>query len=195
MVRLGVVKAASWAAAAGKVVTLAHSCRAHPILGSALDYWLRIRGGRAMPARRDIEPADVPALLPHLQLVDIVAGRFRYRLVGTALVEAFGRDYTGQYPDEMFESARGPYICNVFTTVREARRPIYLRSHYVTTRNVELVAERLYMPLSQDGTEVDMILGALAFEFGALEAVAGAWGSAALVPARAEPEIVPLTDI
>jgi hypothetical protein len=162
------------------------------VLGAVLDYWLRIRSGRAMPARRDLDPADVRVLLPHLQLVDIVGGRFRYRLIGTALVEAFGRDYTGHYPDEMFETTRGPYICHVYAAVCQARRPMYLRSRYITTKNVDLIAERLYLPLSSDGQEVDMILGALAFNFGTLEPVAGAWGSASLVPSRAEPELVPL---
>ncbi len=145
-----------------------------------------------MPSRRDVEPADVPALLPHLQLVDIVDGRFRYRLVGTALVDAFGRDYTGQYPDEMFENTRGPFICQVFTAVREARRPMFLRSRYLTNRDVELFADRLYLPLSQDGREVDMILGALSFDFGTAEPVAGAWGSAELAPSDAPPELVEL---
>jgi hypothetical protein len=169
---------------------LGHPCRAHPILGSALDYWLHIRGDRAMPSRREFEPADVPALLPHLQLVDIVGGRFRYRLVGTALVDAFGHDYTGQYPDEMFESDRGAFICQVFGAVREARRPMFLRSRYVTTRDVDLFADRLYMPLSRDGHEVDMILGALSFDFGNAERVAGAWGSARLAASDAPLEII-----
>jgi hypothetical protein len=171
---------------------VSHPCRTHPILGSALAYWQRVRGGRAMPSRRDIDPADMPALLPHLQLVDIVDGRFRYRLVGTALVDAFGRDYTGEYPDAMFETARGPFICQVFTAVCEARRPMFLRSHYVTTRNLDLVADRLYLPLSRDGKAVDMILGALSFDFGAVEPVPGAWGSAELAPSGSRLEIVEL---
>ncbi len=78
-----------------------------------------------MPARRDIDPVEVPTLLPHLQLIEIVAGgRFRYRLIGTALAEAFGRDYTGQYPDELFDAARARSIIESHNAVRDAR-PTY----------------------------------------------------------------------
>lgn len=142
-----------------------------------------------MPSRRDFDPADVPALLPHLQLIDIVGGRFRYRLVGTALVDAFGRDYTGQFPDEMFAGPRADMVCDVYRAVCQARQPMFLRSRYITTKNVDLVADRLYLPLSGDGVAVDMILGALDFDYGTIEPVAGAWGSARLAPsgARLEP--------
>ena len=142
-----------------------------------------------MPSRRDFDPADVPALLPHLQLIDIVDGRFRYRLVGTALVDAFGRDYTGEFPDELFEGPRAKMITDVFSSVRQARQPMFLRSRYVTTKNLDLVSDRLYLPLSGDGSGVDMILGALAFTFGTIEPVAGAWGSAQLA-AAAQLELV-----
>jgi hypothetical protein len=57
------------------------------------EYWDRKRGPRAMPARRDIEPTDLVPLLPHLMMVDVEEGpRFRYRVFGTAVVEAFGSD-------------------------------------------------------------------------------------------------------
>jgi hypothetical protein len=53
------------------------------------EYWLgKGRGaGKAMPARADIDPLDIPALLANVFLIDVVPGnprRFRFRLVGTA---------------------------------------------------------------------------------------------------------------
>jgi hypothetical protein len=163
-----------------------------PILRQALAHWHKMRGARAMPARRDFDPAEVPALLPHVQLIDRVAGRYRYRLVGTELVQVFGRDYTGQFPDEMFSDNRGPFICQVFDRVREARQPMFLRSRYITAKNVEFAANRLYLPLSGDGHEVNMILGVLTFDFGSIAPVAGAWGSAELAPDGSYLELVPL---
>ena len=133
-----------------------------------------------MPSRRDIDPVEVPALLPHLQLMDIVGGRFRYRLVGTELVTAFGRDYTGTFPDELLPGARGQMICEVFAAVCKARKPMFLRNRYLTTKNWDLEASRLYLPLSDDGSEVNMILGALTFDRDATSRIAGAWGSADL---------------
>ena len=145
-----------------------------------------------MPARRDFDPSEVPTLLPHVQLVDMIDGRFRYRLVGTELVRAFGRDYTGQFPDDMFPGPRGRMICEVFGRVWDARQPMFLRSKYITTRNLDLLANRLYLPLSDEGREVNMLLGAVTFDFGTTGAVAGAWGSAQLASSGSQLELVPV---
>jgi len=162
----------------------------NPILAGALAYWRRKRGGRALPSRRDIDPVEVPTLLPHLQLIETADGRFRYRLIGTALVQAFGKDYTGQYLDEFISGGRADAIVAVYRSIVATRRPAFLRSRYLTTKSVDLVANRLYLPLSDDGQQVNMILGALTFEFGALESLSGAWGSARLAPAGSEFELV-----
>src|SRR3546814_19599704 len=52
------------------------------------DYWDRIRGERAMPSRVDIDPTDIPDLLPDVALFDVEWEplALRYRLVGTAVV-------------------------------------------------------------------------------------------------------------
>ena len=144
-----------------------------------------------MPCRRDIDPTDLPTLLPNLQLIDVALGdRFRYRLIGTALVEAFGRDYTGQYADELFVGVRAESIATVYRAVRDGQTSMFLRSRYLTTKDIDLVANRLYLPLSGNGRDVNMILGALTFEFGAAESVAGAWGSARLDTGGSRAEVV-----
>ena len=74
--------------------------RDDPILGPALAYWIDKRGSRLLPSRRDIDPVEIPPkILPHLQIIDVVDGgaRFRYRLIGTATVDAYGEDFTGRY--------------------------------------------------------------------------------------------------
>ncbi len=152
---------------------------ADPILGAALGYWRAKRGKRFMPARRDIDPVEVPTLLPNLQLIEIVDGRYRFRLVGSELVNAYGSDYTRQYADEFFEGARARNILEVYEIVKVTRQPAFMRSRYETPRGLTLVANRLYLPLSADSLDVNMILGALTFEFAAVASIAGAWGGAA----------------
>lgn len=165
--------------------------RRDPVLRDALDYWRHQRGRRAMPRRRDIEPTDIPRLLPHVQLIEVVAGgaRFRYRLTGTALVTAFGKEYTGKYLDELFTGGELAYAQRVYSTVCARRRPVFLRNRYSTTRDVGMVANRLYMPLSDDGVCVNIILGALTFEWGQ-GAVVGRWAGARLDPSTAALDIV-----
>jgi hypothetical protein len=172
-------------------LSLKFDYRSDPILKAALEYWRRLRGLGELPRRRDIDPTTLPKLLPHLQLIDVVESgtRFRYRLVGTALVTAFGKEYTGKHLDELFKGERLAYATHVYSTVCARRRPVFLRNRYSTTKDVAMTANRLYMPLSDDGCSVNIILGALTFEWGCVAAF-GTWGGAQLDPSTATLEIV-----
>ena len=62
-------------------------------------YWAEKCGDRAMPARADIDPIEMPKhLLRGICIVDVVADerRYVYRLVGTGDVEVRGNDPTGK---------------------------------------------------------------------------------------------------
>lgn len=61
-------------------------------LRELLEYWRSKRGSRLMPARADIDPIEIPTLLPIIGLVDVLDGgaRFRFRLLGTEVVDAAG---------------------------------------------------------------------------------------------------------
>jgi hypothetical protein len=148
-----------------------YNYRDDPILGPALNYWTQKRGARSMPARRQIDPVELPPkLLPNLQIIEVIDGgaRFRYRLVGTASVDAFGSDYTGRYPDEMFSDDRLNFIQSIYRAVYTTKTPLFSLNRYHTTKNVDLFAYRIYMPLSEDGIEVKYILGVLRCEAGAV---------------------------
>ena len=141
--------------------------RADPVLRTTLDYWEQRRGARAMPRRRNIDPAELRQVLPHVQITEVIDGgaRFRYRLVGTAIVEAFGAEFTGKYVDELVSGERDSFVHACYRAVCAARRPAFVRSKYITTKNVDLTANRVLAPLSEDGVEVNQIPGALTFEF------------------------------
>jgi hypothetical protein len=141
--------------------------RADPVLRAVLDYWERRRGARAMPRRRDIDPAELRQVLPHIQITEVIDGgaRFRYRLVGTAIVEAFGAEFTGKYVDELVSGERDSFVHACYRAVCAARRPAFVRSKYITTKDIDLTANRVLAPLSEDGEQVSQILGALTFEF------------------------------
>ncbi len=143
--------------------------RTDTILREALDYWRLKRCERAMPQRRDIDPAELPfRLLPHLQLTDVIGGgrRFRYRLVGTAIVGAFGAEFTGKHVDELPSGDRIEFAHTFYDTVCDAKRPVFARSSYTSTKGVFRTANRLLLPLSEDGREVSTIAGAVTFESG-----------------------------
>jgi hypothetical protein len=131
-------------------------------LRTLYSYWREKRGGRAMPARLDIEPTEIPTLLPIVGLTDVVDGgaRFRYRLLGTEIVEMTGTDPTGRYLDEgLPDGGYADYLIGLFREVAEARRALYGESDLPGGDRIERQVRRLLLPLSSDGQAVDMILG------------------------------------
>ena len=138
-----------------------------------------------MPARRDIDPCEIRELLPNLQLIDVAPDgvRFRYRLVGTAIVTVFGREYTGKWLDELFPGERAKFAAEIYRQACREQRPVFARSSYVTANKRELIANRICMPLSPDGTTVTMIMGALVFE-SSVRSMAGLWEPARMLDAR-----------
>lgn len=156
-----------------------------PILGPALAYWLRKRGTASMPSKRDIDPTEIhPKILPNMQIIDVIddGARFRYRLVGTALVQANGKDYTGQYPEELLSEDRASFVLNIYRTVCQSKGPLFTTNRYHTTKNIDLFTNRIYMPLSDDGMNVHYILGVLQFASG-IGLDRGTWGEGKLDPA------------
>lgn len=129
------------------------------ILRQLLRYWDEKRGDRRAPARDDIDPADLIEALPYVFLIDVLAQprRFRVRLMGTLLGEWCGRDHTGRYVDEIAEQAIGA-LQELVTTWRPWRLIAELGRSPASTKLYELLA----LPLSGDGTTVNMVLGGIA---------------------------------
>ncbi len=127
------------------------------------DYWVGVYANVGRPPRRsDIDPIDIPRLLANLWLIDWEAssGRFRYRLVGTAVTKARNTDATGRYLDEDFpdlaHSALGQSLERV---VREAA-PAWTSTQPPRTRVPHdiLRVERLSLPLAHAEGGVAMVL-------------------------------------
>lgn len=119
-------------------------------------YWREKAGGTGMPARADFDPVDVRELLPNLMMLDVVGDppRFRYRLVGTRVVQYTGFDFTGRYLDEMVFQGRD-FVEDCYRRLLKERRPIF--GHYawlVRSRHFGRCEFALF-PLSDDGARVD----------------------------------------
>ncbi len=123
-------------------------------------YWrAKCRDGR-LPRRADLDPVDIPRLLSHLILVEVVddARRYVYRLVGTKEVEIRGRDPTGQ---SVIEGFLGPSLEDALSwydnTVKQ-RAPQYDNRPYVSTDGRWVGDETLFLPLSDDGAHINRVL-------------------------------------
>ena len=127
------------------------------------DYWrARQRSGR-LPARADIDPADLRRLLPRLALIDVLREghdlAFRYRLTGTEIVNRAGRDPTGKRFEELY---RGDYLQTANATYRQVvdtGRPHTSDRVYPLVPGREYMRyDRLLLPLAGDGVTVDMVM-------------------------------------
>ena len=159
-----------------------------PVLAPTLARWRLGQQGRNIPAPSSVDPAALALQLPHLELVDVVARRFRWRLFGTALVDAFGQDCTGLWLDDVIAGDRAQDVLSVLAVVRDARHPLFLRTRYHTETGRELRCNRLCLPLSRDDRRVDIILSAISFS--GHEPAPGTWGPARFDPAGSEVEMV-----
>ncbi|MBT6116385.1 MAG: PAS domain-containing protein [Rhodospirillaceae bacterium] len=132
-----------------------------PRLQEVFDYWTALRGERFAPRPEEIRPEGfAPSILPFVVLTDVLREPFdlRFRLVGTAIVDAHGIELTGtsvadlrpreyadliwrQYLDLLRE--RAPHVFGIETLGSEERwsRQVVFRA-----------------PLSSDGEAIDSVL-------------------------------------
>lgn len=127
------------------------------------DYWERKRGSRAMPGRADIDPLELKVHLGHLVMVEILPGpqRFRFRLVGTKVVEAYGRDSTGKTVEEVFgdaDPAACAFLLELFGMIVERRVIARARGPVRPPQRPLRHSDALLLPLDAGDGSVGMIL-------------------------------------
>ena len=133
---------------------------ATPRLRQAYDYWAAKRGSRPMPARRDIDPAEIKPLLPYLVLMDVLRDArpgwpldFRYRLLGTVTDAMMNGRYTWKCMSELPHQQPGSRLWESLARVTGTRHRVpYVGPHKDFMSVVDLV-----MPLSDDGETVNML--------------------------------------
>src|SRR3546814_10570287 len=100
---------ANWGYIEGRAVTLAFNPAQLPDtkLRRLYDYWCGRCPAGALPARRDIDPLDIPDLLPNLFLLDVIgdAEDFVFRLAGSLVEDAFSMPLRGRSIAEIQKAA------------------------------------------------------------------------------------------
>ncbi len=121
-------------------------------------YWHAKRGDRALPLRKDIDPLELQRHLGSLVIIECLPGLadFRYRLIGTRIVDAYGRDSTGKTVRELYE-AQDPEYCafllEVYRAVAAQRVMARIRATLRPVRKHFRLADSLLLPLDGgDGT-------------------------------------------
>jgi hypothetical protein len=134
-------------------------------LKDLLAYWEGKRGARAMPARADIDPIEIPQLLPHLIMVDTAETPedFCYRLYGTEVCKGFEHDRTGLRFSEMPRIENYDEVYRGYWLTYTEKAPNYFHGQIVSDSRNYIGYSRLTLPLSSDGERVDKILGGVVF--------------------------------
>jgi hypothetical protein len=129
-------------------------------LQDALTYWENKRAGRRMPARRDLDPVfEIPTLLRWIILVDVLRDPldFRYRLIGSGVVDRSRRNYTGKLFSELAHIGPDSLLWKQRAAVVEKAAPLRCEPPYAgLTPGVRGVVV-IHLPLSDDGETVNMI--------------------------------------
>ncbi|MDO8838996.1 MAG: PAS domain-containing protein [Parvibaculum sp.] len=134
-------------------------------LPQLIAYWERKRGTRLMPAPSDIDPAEIPRLLPFLTISDVTYDPLdiRYRLMGTGLVELGGVDRTGKSLREGHSGERLRQRLAALEDLLAAPRPVALAGRLDWLDRGFRRFECVHLPLSTDGEKVTRLLAAYAF--------------------------------
>jgi hypothetical protein len=131
-------------------------------LQDALHYWRRKSDGKPMPRRADIDPLDIPKLLPHVMVVEALpSGRYRYRLIGTENTDAQGVHATGRFLDEVLPGSEyKAHVIRLYDECVQSRRALYSECLFISPqdRTPERHIKVVFLPLSEDGLTVNQIL-------------------------------------
>lgn len=126
-----------------------------------MSYWEAIGPVGGLPGRQHFDPIDVPSILANIWLIDVQGEplRFRFRLVGTRVVEFLGRDPTGLWIDEAYPSFSGSPTERDFMACVTAGAPRWRRGPPFMEADKDYAqVERVALPLAADGKNVDMLL-------------------------------------
>jgi hypothetical protein len=145
-----------------------------PILHDVYGYW-RARAEAHGVRRAAVDPVEIPRrALKHIGLVEVQSSdgggrRYRYRVLGSAIVRSIGRDLTWRYMDEALPQISGyrDYVIALYDVVVHRALPVYSTDSYVRVdvgAKPELGTRRLLMPLVDAAGEVVQVIGVQTFQ-------------------------------
>ena len=130
---------------------------------SIYDYWRsKCRKGQ-LPSRHDIDPSQIVAHLPMISLIEVqptaARTRFQCRLAGTGFWDLFEDEIQGRFIDELPMGDRCCYWDRILTKIAQNGRPTAGVTRPGTPLGGHLAQFWIRLPLSENGTDVNLILG------------------------------------
>jgi len=132
----------------------------HPDLRTLYDYWNERRRGRRWPARADINPLELKAVLGNLSLIDVAPTsppRLTFRLMGTLFSQRIGQDLTGKTVDDIPDPAYRAEVTANYCKIVETGEPSVSLAERMFDNEARRF-ETIRLPLSEDGKAINMVL-------------------------------------
>lgn len=124
-------------------------------------YWRSCAQSKPIPSRYDIDPVDIPHLLPRLSLLD--AGEdldaLKYRLAGTRVREIYGTEITGRAVFDSGLQHKRDYWVSVYRKVMGEQTPMQGAVRGPVSGRDHLLLVWMRLPLSGLSGSVERVLG------------------------------------
>lgn len=136
---------------------------ADPDLVRLVDYWHAIRHGRPVPLRRDFDPIDIPFILGRVILAERRESPrcWFVRVHGTEIARRIGYELTGKTLNHLPTEYRADAVAR-FEEVSRTGLP-HRTVTELTRDNRTLRYEAVLLPMSRDGSAIDMLLSGVHF--------------------------------
>ena len=134
-----------------------------PINQHLYGYWNDIRAGRLAPRRFEIEPSQIAGMLPDTFILERIDNdTSRFRLAGTRICDAFGRDFRGMNVFEMVGDEDRVTLQRQFSVIARQAAVGVFALNCQTASGASVDIEMLLLPLVHMRETVDRFLGSMA---------------------------------
>lgn len=125
------------------------------------DYWNTLRAGRLAPMRSDVDPRQMPCDVRNVFILELVSpNNFRFRVAGSALVEAFGMELRATNARSIMAAESRESFCALLSETLEDPGVGYAR--LLPARNPDTAWEISLLPLRSPHGTIDRLMGVLA---------------------------------
>jgi hypothetical protein len=127
--------------------------------------WKGQTKGRRYPARSDFDPVTLKYALGSLSLVEVHYKplRFRWRVHGSTVAERLQFDLTRKFLDELPDQLYKELLRCHYEKVIDLQSPVVARRRHTFAQNRLWDYEALALPLSDDGSAVNMLWSSVDF--------------------------------
>ena len=128
-------------------------------------YWERMRGGYLLPLWSSVDRNEIAASRDNLCVMDVkhegTALRCLIREHGDKLTEYYGSTRAGRHLDEFMAPEALAQLTAIYAEAVNVRRPVYTVSPMVDSKGRAVTFERLLLPFTVGGSQVDVVLTSL----------------------------------